>query len=87
MSDSSAGRNGFPSAYLDRMGSSRYLVELLGGQHELRPEDAGDVLTWTTVFLRAYLDVSHDSTAMARFIRMAQVTGGRPDTLIVANPT
>jgi hypothetical protein len=66
---------------LERMGSSRYLVELMGGQHELRPEDAGDVLTWTTVFLDAYLDVRADSTAMARFIRMAQVTGGRPDTL------
>ena len=66
---------------MERMGSSRYLVELQGGEHELRPEDAGDVLTWTTVFLHAYLDHNHDPTAMARFIRMAQVTGGRPDTV------
>ena len=66
---------------MNRMGSSRYLVELLGGQHELRPEDAGDVITWTTTFLNAYLDHQYDRAAMGRFIRMAQVTGGRPDTL------
>jgi hypothetical protein len=64
---------------LNRMGSSRYLVELFGGQHELRPEDAGDVITWTTTFLNAYLQVQFDQGAMGRFIRMSQVTGGRPD--------
>ena len=66
---------------LNRMRSSRYLVELVGGQHELRVEDAGDVITWTTNFLNAYLDVLADPGAMGRFIRMAQVTGGRPDVL------
>jgi hypothetical protein len=66
-----------------RFGSSRYLVELVGGQHELRPQDAGDVLTWMVTYLNAYLDVRADPTAMARFIRMRQVVGGREDNLIV----
>lgn len=68
---------------LNRMQSSRYMVELVGGQHELRTEDAGDVLTWMVTFLDAYLDVRADPGAMGRFIRMAQVTGGRPDILTV----
>ena len=66
---------------MERMGSSRFLVELAGGEHELRAEDAGDVLTWTVTFLNAYLDVPGDSGAMGRFIRMNQVTGGRPDNM------
>jgi hypothetical protein len=66
---------------MNRMGSSRYLVELLGGQHELRLEDAGDVITWTTTFLNAYLDNRLVSNAMGRFIRLAQVSGGRAETL------
>lgn len=66
---------------LERMRSSRYLVELVGGEHELRPADAGDVLTWMVTFLNAYLDVPSDPGAMGRFIRMGQVTGGRPDVL------
>ena len=66
------------------MGSSHYLVELVNGQHELRPEDAGDVLTWMVTYFNAYLDVrSADPTAMGRFIRMGGVTGGRTDNLIV----
>lgn len=68
---------------VNRMGSSRYLVELVGGQHELRPQDAGDVLTWMVTFLGAYLDVRSDPGAMARFIRMRQVNGGREDNLVV----
>ena len=68
---------------VNNMGSSRYLVELVGGQHELRVEDAGDVLTWMVTFLNAYLDVRADPGAMARFIRMRQVFGGRIDNLIV----
>ena len=68
---------------INRMGSSRYLVELVGGEHELRVEDAGDVLTWTATFLNAYLAVPGDPGAMGRFIRMAQVTGGRPDFLTI----
>ena len=74
---------GMTERAVKRMGSSRYLVELLGGQHELRPQDAGDVLTWMVTFLNAYLDVRSDPTAMARFIRMGQVTGGRVDNMIV----
>ncbi|HUP97534.1 MAG TPA: hypothetical protein VM073_06325 [Usitatibacter sp.] len=68
---------------VNKMGSSRYLVELVGGMHELRPEDAGDVLTWMITFLNAYLDVRGDPGAMARFIRMRQVTGGRIDNLVI----
>lgn len=68
---------------VNRMASSRYLVELVGGQHELRPQDAGDVLTWMVTFLNAYLDVRADPGAMARFIRMRQVNGGREDNIVV----
>ncbi|HET7731236.1 MAG TPA: hypothetical protein VFK48_14500 [Usitatibacter sp.] len=68
---------------VNRFGSSHYLVELAGGEHELRPEDAGDVLTWMVTFLNAYLDVRDDPTAMARFIRMNSVQGGRSDRVIV----
>jgi hypothetical protein len=68
---------------VNRMGSSRYLVELVGGQHELRPQDAPDVLTWMVTYLNAYLDVRFDSGSMARFIRMRQVNGGRVDNLTV----
>jgi fermentation-respiration switch protein FrsA (DUF1100 family) len=66
-----------------QMGSSRYLVELVHGEHELRPEDAGDVLTWMVTYFNAYLDVRADPTAMARFIRMRQVVGGREDNLVI----
>lgn len=68
---------------VNEMGSSRYLVELVRGEHELRPEDAGDVITWMVTFLNAYLDVRSDPGAMARFIRMRQVTGGREDNLVI----
>ena len=62
--------------------STRYLVEFVGGQHELRPEDANDVLGWSVTFLNAYLDVPGDA-AMARLIRMTSVAGGADDHLIV----
>jgi hypothetical protein len=55
----------------------------VGGQHELRPQDAGDVLTWMVTYLNAYLDVRTDPGAMARFIKMRQVSGGREDNIIV----
>ena len=68
---------------VNEMGSSRFLVELVRGEHELRPEDAGDVLTWMVTYLNAYLDVRSDPGAMGRFIRMRQVTGGREDNIVV----
>ncbi len=68
---------------MERFGSSRYLVELLGGKHEFRAEDAGDLFTWMVDFLDAYLDVKTDPGAMARFIRMQSVAGGRQDNLIL----
>ncbi|HUP31029.1 MAG TPA: hypothetical protein VM122_12695 [Usitatibacter sp.] len=68
---------------VNRMGDSRYLVQLVNGEHELRPADAGDVLTWMVTFLNAYLDVRSDPTAMARFIRMNSVHGGRTDSVVV----
>jgi fermentation-respiration switch protein FrsA (DUF1100 family) len=61
--------------------SSRYLVELVDGQHELRPEDVGDLFTWMVTFLQAYLDVRPD--AMGRLIKMNGVTGGRQDDLLI----
>lgn len=66
---------------MNRFRSSRYLVELVGGQHELRPEDASDVLTWMVTFYDAYLNRSND--AMARLVRMRQVAGGGEDNLIL----
>ena len=67
---------------VNRFGDSRYLVQLEGGEHELRPEDAGDVLTWMVTFFDAYLDVRRD-VAMPRFLRMKSVRGGRLDNLVV----
>jgi fermentation-respiration switch protein FrsA (DUF1100 family) len=63
--------------------SSRYVVELIGGKHELRPEDAGDLFTWTLTFLDAYVPNPLDPNAMARFIKMDGVVGGRDDDLLV----
>ena len=68
---------------MDKFQGSRYLVELIDGQHELRPEDVGDLFTWMITFLNAYLDVPADPHAMTRLIRMNGVTGGRSDHLIV----
>ena len=68
---------------LNRFGSSRYLVELTDGQHELRPEDVGDLFTWMVTFFRAYLDVPVDGGAMGRLITMTSVVGGRQDNLTV----
>lgn len=68
---------------LNRFTSTRYMVELTDGQHELRPEDVGDLFTWMVTFFNAYLDVRDDAGAMGRLIRMASVTGGRQDTLTI----
>ncbi len=68
---------------VNNFASSHYLVQLVGGKHELRPEDADDLFTWSVTFLDAYLDVATDPGAMARFIRMDGVTGGRDDNLVV----
>ena len=68
---------------LNRFGSSRYLVQLVDGKHEFRPEDAGDLFTWMVTFLDAYLGVGSDPGAMGRLIKMNSVSGGRDDSLIV----
>jgi predicted dienelactone hydrolase len=68
---------------IERFGSSRYLVELVGGKHEFRADDAGDLFTWMVNFLNAYLDVPYDPSAMGRFIRMNRVNGGREDNMIL----
>lgn len=63
---------------------SRYVVSLAGGEHELRPQDVGDLVTWMITFLDAYLDVPFRGySAMSRLIRMAQVQGGREDSVEV----
>lgn len=66
---------------IERFGHTRYLVEMQGGQHELRAEDIGDLFTWMVTFLNAY-GIGFDQTAMATFIRMKGVTGGYSDTLV-----
>src|SRR5258708_6435419 len=59
---------------MDKFQSSRYLVELIGGQHEFRAADAGDLFTWMITFLDAYVGVAVDPGAMTRLIRMKRVT-------------
>jgi len=66
---------------VNRLKGSRFMVELIDGQHELRPEDAGDLFTWMVTFYRAYLQ--GDANAMAAFIRMRGVIGGRDDDMKV----
>jgi hypothetical protein len=68
---------------VNHMKGSRYMISLLGGEHELRTQDAGDLFTWMLTFFNAYLDVRADPGAMARLIKMAQVQGGRIDSLVV----
>lgn len=74
---------GMANEAVDQFQASRYMIELIGGKHELRPEDAGDLFTWTLTFLDAYVPNPADPTAMARLIRMDQVTGGREDHVIL----
>ena len=63
---------------------SRYVVSFAGGEHELRPQDVGDLVTWVITFLDAYLNVPYNgASAMTRFIKMGQVQGGREDTVSV----
>ena len=73
---------GMAQQAINRFQNTRYLVKLVGGKHELRPQDAGDVVTWTVTFLNAYLAVPGDA-AMARLIRMENVGGGGDDHLTV----
>ena len=68
---------------VNRFSGSHYLVELQGGEHELRAEDIGDVFTWMVTFFNAYLRISTDPDAMARFIRMRSVNGGRSDAMTI----
>lgn len=68
---------------MNRFRGARYLVSLAEGRHELRSEDAGDLFTWMVTFYNAYLDVAADPGAKARLIRMAQVSGGREDSLAI----
>lgn len=68
---------------VNRFSGTRYMVMLQDGKHELRPEDVGDLFTWTVTFLDAYLQVPADPNAMARFIKMNSVVGGRDDSVIV----
>jgi len=74
---------GMAEEAVDQFQSSRYMVELIDGKHELRPEDAGDLFTWTLTFLDAYVPNPFDPAAMARFIKMNGVVGGRTDDVIL----
>jgi hypothetical protein len=62
---------------------SRYMVSMAGGEHELRPQDAAiSSPGWSPTSTRTSMCHS-DPGAMARFIKMAQVAGGREDSLQV----
>jgi predicted dienelactone hydrolase len=67
----------------NRMKGSRFLVQLDGVPHQFEPEYAGDLMTWMTTFLNAYLEVRWDTGAMARFIRMNSVQGGPYDHVTI----
>jgi hypothetical protein len=67
----------------NRMKGTRYLVQLDGVPHQFVAEYAGDLMTWTTTFLNAYLDVRWDPGAMGRFIRMNTVEGGPYDHVTI----
>jgi len=68
---------------LNSFTDTRYMVEWRDGQHELRPEDVGDLFTWMVTFFDAYLDVQADPGAFGRFVRMNTVIGGRDDSMTV----
>jgi fermentation-respiration switch protein FrsA (DUF1100 family) len=74
---------GMAEEAVDQFQSSHFMVELIDGKHELRPEDAGDLFTWTLTFLDAYVPNPFDPGAMARFIKMNGVVGGRTDDVIL----
>ena len=74
---------GMANEAIDQFQSSRFQVELIDGKHELRPQDVGDLYTWTLTFLDAYMPNPYDPTAMARFIKMDDVVGGREDHMIL----
>jgi len=66
---------------VNRFRGSRYLVELKDVEHGYEPAMRDDVMTWTVTFLNAYLGVGADPGAIARFIRMGNVSGGTLDAL------
>jgi len=63
-------------AAVSHFAGTKYLVEFIDGQHELRPADAPTLFTWTVTFLRAYLQDPLHPEAMGQFIRMNSVNGG-----------
>ncbi len=63
-------------AAVSHFGGTKYLVEFIDGQHELRPEDAPTLFTWTVTFLRAYLQDPAHPEAIGHLIRMNSVDGG-----------
>jgi len=67
---------------VNRIPVSHYLVEM-NIQHEFKPEFVGDIITWTSTFLNAYLGNPSDPGAMARLIRMKSVLGGPNDEMTI----
>ena len=67
---------------VNRIPVSHYLVEM-DIKHEFKPEFVGDIITWTSTFLNAYLANPADPGAMARFIRMKTVVGGPNDEMTI----
>jgi dienelactone hydrolase len=68
---------------VNRMGDSRYLVELAGVAHEYLDAHRGDVFTWTVNFLNAYLVPAFDPQAVNRLIVQGDVAGGPFDQLTI----
>ena len=74
------------TAAINHFGGTKYLVEFIDGQHELRPEDAPELFTWTVTFLRAYLQDPIHPEAMGQFIRMNTVQpigGARANDMLI----
>jgi hypothetical protein len=61
------------------MKGSRYLIQLDGVPHEFKPEYAGDLITWTVTFYRAYLQ--GDTGSLDKLVHMKTVPGGPNDSV------
>jgi predicted dienelactone hydrolase len=62
---------------MQRLGSTRVMVNIAEMGHDLTPRYPQDIYTWTLVFLAA--TVGADANALAQLQRMERVTGGADD--------
>ena len=66
---------------MQRLGGPRMLVSIAGQEHRFDEASAPDILTWSLVFLDAY--VRGDRSARAQLGAMSSVDGGADDRLLL----